>query len=597
MDNLFKTKPFNHQIECLAKFGRHVAFALLAEQGTGKTKIIIDNVAQLWASGDCNGLIVFAPNGVHHNWVLREMPVHMPDWVRFRMAAWSAGANKKDQRRLSSLFEGNDSSELRILCMNSEGLQHKRSTEFAEKFAQSCSKLMIVADESTDFKNPSSARTKSLMKMKKFSTWRRIMNGTPVPNGPFDAFSQFAFLDESILQTTSYYAFKAEYAEILQEGHPLLDHIMGKKTKMTVAERGELETKLQRIKSFLVENGRQELIEIGASMVMDFRATDYDAVLSENDRLRNSLGEGSSKRKLALLFTMGEVDRQIVDHQNAVARSRSTSKRIPQVVERDKTGAPKYKNLEKLQALIAPHSFRVLKKDCLDLPDKIYKTVWFDLTPTQQEIYDKAEKENRLALDGEDTVFNKLVAQMKLMQITSGYYLHPEAVEPVRIGGENPKLELLAERACAVVEAGEKLIVWARYRVQIEDVCRSLRSKGLIVVEYHGGISRSGREEAIESFERGGATVFVGQQQAGGRGLTLIAASNVFYYSNTYALDHRQQTEDRAHRIGQDKNVIYTDFCARDTVDYECIERLRSKEGVAAIVTGDSKQKDGAQFA
>jgi SNF2 family DNA or RNA helicase len=229
----------------------------------------------------------------------------------------------------------------------------------------------------------------------------------------------------------------------------------------------------------------------------------------------------------------------------------------------------------------------VLKKDCLDLPEKIYKTVWFDLTAEQQLVYDKAKKENRLALDGEDTPFNKLVAQMKLMQITTGYYIHPDAEEPVRIPGANPKLAVLVERAKALCERGEKLIVWARFRVQIEDVCRALRAEGITVVEYHGGVSKTGRQESIDAFEEGDAQVFVAQQQAGGKGLTLIAGSNVFYFSNDYSLRNRLQSEDRAHRIGQERDVVYTDFCARDTVDDECIERLRDKEYIAKLIVGD----------
>jgi len=485
----FKTQPRKHQLDCLTRFGRSEAFALLAEQGTGKTWIVINNVADLWSSGDLNGVLVFAPNGVHYNWVLREIPKHMPNWVRFRSCAWSAAQTKSDRKQLKDLFDG-DPSELRIFVMNVEALQNKTGVEMATRFANSCSSLMIVLDESDAFKNPKAERTKQLMKLRRHARWRRIMTGTPVSNGPFNAFSQFMFLDEEILGTTSYYAFKSEYAEMLQPGHGLLKHIM---------------------------------------------------------------------------------------------KSNQTN-RVPQVVARGADGRPRYRNLDKLTALIAPHSFRVLKSDCLDLPKKIYKYVWFDMTTEQRRIYDKAATEFRLALNGEETSFNKLVAQMKLMQITSGYFLHPDSNEPVRIPGENRKLQLLIERALAVVEQGEKLIVWARFRVQIEDIVNALREKGVRVVEYHGGIKKQERNDAIDAFENGDAQVFVSQQQAGGKGLTLVAASNVYYFSNTYALNDREQSEDRAHRIGQEKEVVYTDFCARDSIDYECIEALRSKEVVAETI-------------
>lgn len=492
----FKTKPFNHQLECLNEYGRREHFALLAEMGTGKTWIIINNAADLWSGHELDGLLVLAPNGVHHNWILRELPAHMPDWVRWRGATWSSDQTKKEKAQLESMFAGQDSSELRVLTMNWEALQTKRGFDFAQRFCNSCSKLMIAADESAYIKNPSAARTKALMKLKRFSRYRRIMNGTPITNSPFDAFSQFSFLDEHLLGTTSYFAFKAEYAEMLQEGNKLLDHI---KSKMP-----------------------------------------------------------AHKQR----FT-------------------------PQVVSRDAQGRPKYRNLEKLHALIAPHSYRVLKKDCLDLPEKIYKSVWFDITPEQRALYTKAEKECRLVLSGEETPIAKLAAIMKLAQITSGYFLHPDAAEPVRIEGDNPKIQLLKERATSIVEQGKQLIIWARFRVEIEDIVAALEAEGLRVVQYHGGVNKHDRNVAIDDFQNGAAQVFVGQQQAGGVGITLTAASCVIYFSNTFSLYDRLQSEDRAHRIGQKEDVVYINMVARNTIDQAIVGALLNKKNIADIITGD----------
>lgn len=494
----FKTKPYNHQLECLNEYGMRKSFALLAEMGTGKSWIIINNMAALWSSHELGGAIIFAPNGVHVNWLLRELPKHMPDWVRWKAVAWSPNKTKAVERDLASLFESSDSTELRIMLMNWEALQTKRGLEYAMKFANSCNKLMLVADESTYIKNPAAARTKALLKLKRFSSYRRIMNGAPITNSPFDAFAQFNFLDKTILGTESYYAFKAEYAEMLQEGNKLLDHI---KKKMAPHKRGL----------------------------------------------------------------------------------------TPQVVEKDSRGRAKYKNLHKLQAIIAQHSFRVLKKDCLDLPKKIYKTAWFELTPEQAAIYKKVEKENRLILQGEETAVAKLAAIMKLAQITAGYYLHPDASEPVRIAGENPKLELLKERVLATVEQGHKVIVWARFRVEIEDIVSILSAAGMNVVQYHGGVNKNDRTISIDSFQEGEANVFVGQQQSGGTGITLTAANHVIYFSNTFSLHDRLQTEDRAHRIGQEEDVVYTNLIARNTIDATIVGALMNKKEIADIITGDTK--------
>jgi len=583
---LFKTKPFNHQLDCLTRFGPREYFALLAEQGTGKSWIVVNNVAQLWGAGEVDGLLVLAPNGVHYNWVLREIPIHMPDWVRYVCAAYVAAPNKKDKKAMRLLMEEKDGSKLRILTANTESLQHASGIKFVNEFANSCSRLMIAVDESSDYKNPSAKRSKELMKLKMQAKYRRILDGTPVTNAPFDAFSQFMFLDEGILGTTSYFAFKAEYAEMLPQDHGLLRHIAEKKARMSPADKIMLEEELTKLHGMLLSNGREELLHVMARMSLANDAEKYELIAECNEDLRSLFSPGKNSKKTAALQLMASIDARIGSHLRDVSNAMNPH-RMPQIVERDKAGKPKYRNLEKLNKLISPHSFRVLKRDCLDLPEKIYKTLWFDMTPEQQKAYDMAADQNRLALDGEETPFNKLVAQMKLMQITTGYYIHPDANEPVRIPGGNPKLELLVERAKALIERGEKIIVWARFRVQIEDICKALRAEGIYVVEYHGGVAKLARQEAIEAFERGDAQGFVAQQQAGGKGLTLVACHNVYYFSNDYSLRNRLQSEDRAHRIGQEKDVVYTDFCARDTVDAECIERLRDKEFIAQLIVGD----------
>lgn len=485
----FKTTPYKHQLECLKRFGMREYFALLAEMGTGKTWIMINNIAWLSMRGQCDVVLVFAPNGVHSNWARLELPKHMPDEIHYHCAAWSSTSKKAEKIKLDKLVNG-DHSELRILTMNWESLQTKRGFDFAETLCKSAKRLMIVCDESDAIKNPSAARTKSLMKLKKYSVYRRIMTGTPINNAPFDAFSQFSFLDESILKTKSFYAFKSEYAEMLPPDSPLLRSICAK----------------------------------------------------------------------------------------------TGSRWAPQIVVRDDDGRQRYKNLDKLSSLIAPHSFRVLKKDCLDLPEKIHKTLFFDLTPKQNAVYKQAKEECRLEFDGQATPFSKLVSLQKLSQITSGYYTLPFSKTPLRIDGPNPKLALLIDRVKSIVQSGEKIIIWARYRVEINDIIDALQTAKISAVQYHGGVDKNDRVSAIDAFEHGDAEVFVGNQQAGGTGITLVSASYVIYFSNNFSLRDRLQSEDRAHRIGQTKNVIYINLAAKDTIDEVVIDALINKKDVADAI-------------
>lgn len=483
----FKTKPYAHQLKYMNQYADKKAFALLAEMGTGKTWMAINNTAVLWAEGVCNSAIVFAPNGVHSNWTDLELPKHMPDWCRWKSYAWNGKQTKKELKKIDEFFESFDG--LRILCMNWESIQHERGFKFAERFCMSALNLMIICDESDSIKNPDSKRYKNLMKLKPYSKYRRIMTGTPVNNAPFDLFAQFNFLDAEILGTDSFYSFKAEYAEMLPPENPLVQKIRAKMR-----------------------------------------------------------GRGN-----------------------------------PQVVAK-RGGKPQYRNLEKLSELIAPHSYRILKTECVDLPEKIHKTIFFDLTPEQKKTYKMAKEKCRLEFMGAQSSFDKLVVISKLAQITSGYYLHPEASEAVRIEGKNPKLDLLAERVSKIVEQGDKIIVWARYRTEISDITKMLQEQGVEFVEYHGGIDTEKRKEAIQEFTKGNAQVFVGNQQAGATGITLVEASYVIYFSNNFSLRDRLQSEDRAHRIGQTKNVTYINLAGRGTVDEKVIQALVNKKEIADLV-------------
>lgn len=256
---------------------------------------------------------------------------------------------------------------------------------------------------------------------------------------------------------------------------------------------------------------------------------------------------------------------------------------MPQIVAKDKNGAPRYKNLEHLNRLLAQHCFFVTKEECIDLPEKVYKSVYFDLGKKQQNIYNYTRDECRLLLDSNETPINKLTAFGKLSQIVSGYYIHPEQDRPVMIG-ENPKLELFKDRLASIVEQGSQVIVWARFRQELVDIAFVLTQLGIDFVQYHGGIKKAEREEAIQKFQHEGCPVFIATQSAGGTGLTLTAASVVIYYSNTFSMKDRVQSEDRAHRIGQKSSVLYIDLIARNTIDEQVVDALQTKKDLLSNI-------------
>jgi SNF2 family DNA or RNA helicase len=206
MNYKFKSKPFAHQSKALEMSWDKEVFAYFMEMGTGKSKVLIDNIAMLFNVGKINGALIIAPKGVYKNWFDSEIPSHMPDYIEKKVGLWRTDPNAKDLKPLFST-----GAELHILIMNVEAFSTKKGVLFAHKFL-SCHNALISIDESTTIKNPNAKRTKSILSLKPLSKFRRILTGSPVTKSPLDLFSQCQFLDSWLLNQSSYYAFRTRYA-------------------------------------------------------------------------------------------------------------------------------------------------------------------------------------------------------------------------------------------------------------------------------------------------------------------------------------------------------------------------------------------------
>ena len=257
-----------------------------------------------------------------------------------------------------------------------------------------------------------------------------------------------------------------------------------------------------------------------------------------------------------------------------------------QIPRRDEKGRPVWRNLEKLKALLEPHSYRVLKRDCLDLPEKIYKTHYFSLSPAQEKAYGLMEEELRIELmSGEVEPVHALAALVKLQQITSGFVVPRDRI-PFYVGEDNPRLAALVD---LLEDIEGKVLIWARFTEEIRAIRETLKEKGYEVVEYHGAVKDADREAAVDAIQTGTARIFLGQAQAGGIGLTLTAAETSIYYSNDFNRETRAQSEDRNHRIGTKNNVVYIDLVAEDTIDESIARSHQAKADMAAEILGDRK--------
>ena len=245
-----------------------------------------------------------------------------------------------------------------------------------------------------------------------------------------------------------------------------------------------------------------------------------------------------------------------------------------------------YRRLDELQEKLNSFSFRVTKEECLDLPDKVYTRREVELTTDQKKYYDQMKLMALALVDGNlMTTNNALTQLMRLHQICCGHVKLDDG-QQIDIPS-NRIIELMA----VLEETNGKAIIWANYRRDIENIKLALQKEyGMTsVATYYGDTDGDEREKAVEDFQNTSSDLrfFVGNPRTGGYGLTLTAAHTVIYYSNSFDLEVRLQSEDRAHRIGQTEKVTYVDLIAKDTVDEHIVKALRNKINIASQVLGE----------
>jgi SNF2 family DNA or RNA helicase len=494
---------YQHQQQALDFIGERKFYGLLMEQRTGKTAVEILDAARRFLRGEIDALLVCAPNGVQTNWVRKELPRHMPTDIPYKAVAMYGNPNKRDLQTIDELSVHDGSvvfRTLRILTISWDALITEVGFGCARSFCEAFSgRIKITGDESQRVKNPSTERSKAFHRLKKYAACRSIMSGTPILNSPFDAFSQFNFLDPGILETSSFSAFRAEYAELMPPGSAMMRHIQ------------------QRI---------------------------------------------------------------------------GPNKPLPQIVARNHDGTPRWRNLQRLERLIAPHVFRMLRKDCLGLPEKMYSERYFRMTPKQRDAYNLLRDDLRIQLVGGDmTAISRIAAFTKLSQITSGYYVIPGTKDVHRFfkPEKNPRLMVLADEIETMTDADKPFLIWARFHEEIDDITTLLKKMKIKASQYHGRVPPKQRPEEIDKFQNGDVNVFLGQMHSG-IGITLVRGKAEIYYSNNFSLEDRLQSEDRPEGIGQTEAVDVIDIMAEDSIDEVIADRLRMKKDLAAIITGDSRR-------
>ena len=483
--------PFKHQADALVASKDREFFALFWEMGCAKSRVVIDTAAHLYRKGEINALIIVAPNTVHRNWVVNELPFHTPRDVAkdVKIHLWESSRAAKPPRKGQKF---NDHMQecgvvlrhvgLSVLSISYDSLLTEKATKAIKMFFKH-REVLLVADESQYIKTPDSRRTKRMQAMSEKAKYRRILSGTPILNDARDAFAQLRFLDKEIWE------------------------------------------------------------QIGGRNFAAFK--NYFCTF-ETQTLRT----GRSFQRL--------------------------------------TG---FRNRGRLGQIVESCSSRLLKDDVLDLPPKLYTTRYFTLGVKQRRLYRDVENNFYALHDGAIiTTELAIVRDIRLQQITSGYIVVDDDDEPRKVADDNPRIDTLMH---VLGDHEGKAIIWAKYRMDIDQIMKAIGDTfgANSVVRLDGSVKSADRMKAVQSLQEDDeCRFFVGNAQAAGTGLTLTAATLVVYYNNSFKYGDRRQSEDRAHRPGQTKSVLYVDICAVDTVDEKIVKALREKNDTAIDILGDPQK-------
>lgn len=262
-----------------------------------------------------------------------------------------------------------------------------------------------------------------------------------------------------------------------------------------------------------------------------------------------------------------------------------------------------YQHIDELMDLIKPFTFQITKEEAMDLPPKLYQVVTVAMTPEQTKAYKDMDEAMHVTLPKNKADIEVYVEQMitkygALQQIAGGFLTVEDApreivlpdgeiklkrmrhAERIVEPGKNPKIKELLRIGAEHRE--RSVVVWCKYREEIAMVVEALTASGEKFSQVHGGVDRDVRMDEVDKFNAKKTRWMISNAQTGGVGLNMVVSDLVVYFSNSFKLTDRGQSEDRCHRIGQKSdNVLYIDLFAERTHDEEVYDSLRNKKDLA----------------
>lgn len=535
-----KIKLFKHQQDAIERFEKQEVCALFFEMGCGKTISSLTLAARHFKNKEIDSLLVVAPNDVHKQWfddLCNDDSViskYLHDEENIEYTCQIVGG--RGGQKVFYDFDYGDTSLLKIVCVNIDTFSTPHKWETVTEWAVA-HKTMIILDEATVIKNPDSKRAQRMLFAFNDSVWGRskkfpkytskkpntaircVLTGTPVTNGPVDLWAIMEFLQPGYFGR-NYYAFMNYYGMFTQ---------------------------------LPVPDGR------GSDRVIQVQLT---------EKTWQGIKNCESFSEAAAVFGCSEDTYMTILHQDKFMGS--------------------YKHSDELKEELAKVSVFAKLVDCVDMPNVNYIERCIGLSEAQNGVYNSMKQQLIAEYEGHiATAKNKLVSAIRLQQISSGFIMaHDDSLpddesflledfdlapdEVVWLGDSNPRLDALMRD---VDELDKPLLIMTRFSAEAAKIFDMLKDKYTTCL-----ITGWKTIGSIAGFKNGDYDIMVANTTKIARGHNLQRAHVTLYYSNTFSMELRQQSEFRTFRIGQSHPCLYIDYVA-SSIDRTILKSLKQKKG------------------
>jgi SNF2 family DNA or RNA helicase len=527
---------YNHQQEDFDRFKDEHTIALFEDMGLGKSATSLTIIAHQFKQGLINALLVIAPNDIHRQWAVEQIPLWLDAPYDIQLFGGRGGAKK------TYPFE-DDPDLLQIVCVNVDIFSTRDKWRDIVDWAN-YNNTAIILDEATVIKNVTTKRTerilysfndvrqvrKTIISSVPKSVTRIVLTGTPVTNSPMDLWPVMEFLKPNYFGR-NYYSFKNHY---------------GMFTRMAVNNR-EIAIPLteewwKAIKACMTYDEAYAICGVTQDTYNYIHSqTEYQGPYKNAEELRELIKPVSVCRVLTDCVDMPDqiynTKRIIMSDEQRECYDDMVKEYIATYNEHNMTALNKISVLIRLQQISSGFLFDAAfepTERVIDTVDKLYGiTDDFDITP-----------DDRIQW----------------------------------IGKSNPKLDMLYND---VDEAAKPTIIITRFSAEAARIYADLSVQHDCCL-----ITGWKRVGTIEEFKNGKYEVMVANSAVVSRGLNLQNSHNMQFYSNTFSLETRLQAEGRIFRLGQKEPCMYTDYINDDSVDEKIISTLKLKRNLLDFIRG-----------